>query len=165
MSMDAHQQPQQPDEKQPTTGGSVSVLSLKREIVSSSLWCRWLARQACAHHHTFMKALFTFIIGFGLVLTSFGGSTNETASAGQLITRTYKVGTETFVSHLKHLAPARPAESNQELLLRFFKQEHIVMQQPATVLLDEKKGKLLVRTTQSDQDKIAVLIQKIVSGS
>jgi hypothetical protein len=39
------------------------------------------------------------------------------------------------------------------------------MQQPATVLLDEKKGKLLVRTTQSDQDKIAVLIQKIVSGS
>lgn len=112
-----------------------------------------------------MKALFTFIIGFGLVLMSLGGSTNETASAGQLITRTYKVSTETFVSHLKHLAPARPAESNQELLLRFFKQEHIVMQQPATVLLDEKKGKLLVRTTQSDQDKIAVLIQKIVSGS
>ena len=110
-----------------------------------------------------MKPLFTFILGFGLVLTGLAGTTNEMAPAGDLITRRYNVNTQTFVSHLKHLAPARPSESDQDLLLRFFKQEHVEMEKPAAVLLDEKTGKLIIRAKRSDQDKVEALVARIVS--
>lgn len=85
------------------------------------------------------------------------------ASAGDLITRRYNVNTQTFVSHLKHLAPTRPSESDRDLLLRFFKQEHVEMEKPAAVLLDEKTGKLIIRAKRSDQDKVEALVARIVS--
>ena len=113
---------------------------------------------------TNMKTLLTLIIGFGLALTSFGGSTNQTTSADLLLSRTYKVSVDTFMSHLKHLLPPGPGESDTELLIHFFKQKHIKIKPPKSVFLDEKLNLLFVHATQADQDKIEKFVEEIASG-
>jgi len=111
-----------------------------------------------------MKALLTLLIGFSLVFISIGGQTNETttASGEQLWTRAYKVSADAFVRNLKKLATPKPGESAQDLFVRFLKEQHIDVQKPAAVFLDEKKGTLVVTTTQADQRRIETLIGKIV---
>jgi len=112
-----------------------------------------------------MKSLLVLLLGLSLVLPSFCGSTNETttASGAHLLTRSYKISPDAFVQNLKKLAPPKSGESNQQLLVRFFKENHIEILKPAAVFLDEKKERLLVRTTQTDMDQIESLIQKIMN--
>jgi phenylpropionate dioxygenase-like ring-hydroxylating dioxygenase large terminal subunit len=109
-----------------------------------------------------MKTLFTFAIGFGLALASLGGSTNQTTSADLLEMRTYKVSTDTFVAHLKHLLPPKAGESDTELLVRFFKQKHVEIKPPESIFLNEKMSLLFARATQADQKKIEHLVTEIV---
>jgi phenylpropionate dioxygenase-like ring-hydroxylating dioxygenase large terminal subunit len=109
-----------------------------------------------------MKALFMFIIGFGLVLTSFGDSTNQTTSADSLEMRSYKVSVDTFVAHLKHLLPPKAGESDTDLLVRFFQQKHVEIKPPESVFLIEQKGAIFARATKSDQKKIEHLVIEII---
>ncbi|MEI8291611.1 MAG: hypothetical protein WCH99_19255 [Verrucomicrobiota bacterium] len=110
-----------------------------------------------------MKKLYTLIIGLCLALTSLGGTTNATttASGEPLLMRTYKISADTFVRNLKQLAPSKSGESNQDLLVRFFKDKHIETEKPAAVFLDEKRDRLHVRMTKADQDKVELLIQEV----
>jgi hypothetical protein len=110
-----------------------------------------------------MKALFALIIGFGLVSTSFGGSSDQTTSP-ELYSRTYQVSADTFVAHLKHLLPPKPGETDTALLVRFFEQKHVEIKPPESIFLSEEKGLLFARATASDQDKIEKLVEKIVLG-
>ena len=124
-----------------------------------------------------MKTLLTFIIGFGLTLTSFGdltnrttgvmtgqttdGMTNQTISTDSLVMRTYKVNAETFVANLKYLMPPRPGESNTALLIRYFKQKHIEIKPAKSKFLNEKKNLLFALAPKEDQDKIKHVIIEI----
>ncbi len=110
-----------------------------------------------------MKTLLILIIGFGLILTSFADSTTAPAPA-LMFSRHYTISTETFVSHLKQLAPPKAGESDQELLLRYIEQQHIDLPVPSSIFLDEKGGRLFVRTTKPSQDKIEKLVVKIVNS-
>ena len=110
-----------------------------------------------------MKALFTLIIGVGLAFTSFGGSTDQTTSP-QLLARTYKVSTDTFMAHLKHLLPSNAGETDTALLVRFFKQKGVEIKPPEAVFWNDKKGLVFVRATASDQSKVEKLVEKIVLG-
>ena len=112
-----------------------------------------------------MKALLTIIVGFGLVLTSLGDPAEETTPAPQLYTRTYNLNPETFVRNLKQLAPPKSEESNQALLARFLKENNVEMgkQRHTSVFWDENKGKLRVRATKVEMDKIEILIHQIVN--
>jgi len=111
-----------------------------------------------------MKALFTLVIGFGLVCASFGGSTDQATSPELLFSRTYKVSADTFVAHLKHLLPPKSGETDTELLVRFFKQKDVEVKPPESIFLNEQMGMLFARATKSDQDKIEKLVEKIVLG-
>ena len=110
-----------------------------------------------------MKALFPLIIAVGLAFTSFGGSTDQTTSP-QLFSRVYHVSTNTFVPHLKHLLPPKAGETDTALVVRFFKQKHVEIKPPEAVFLNEEKGMLFVRATQTDQDEIEKLVEKIMVG-
>ena len=112
-----------------------------------------------------MKALLILLLGFGLVLPGLSGTTNEatTASAEPLVARTYKIRADAFVRNLKKLETPKSGESDQDLLVRFFREQRIEIQKPAAVFLDGKQGTLLVRTTQASQDQIENLIDKIVN--
>src|SRR5206468_3719911 len=112
-----------------------------------------------------MKTLLTLIIGFTLIFNSYGGAGNETTSApGEpLVNVSYHVSTETFVRNLKQLAPPKSGESNQDLLLRFLKENKVEIQKPAAVLLLEKKGRVLAHMTQADQHKIELLVMKVMN--
>jgi hypothetical protein len=112
------------------------------------------------------KALFTLIIGTNLILNSFTGESNAIthASAEPLDTRIYHVRTETFVQNLKRLAtPAKTNETNQELLLRFLKENKIELQKSEAVQLVEKKGIVVARLTSPDQSKLEDLVWKIIN--
>ena len=100
-----------------------------------------------------------------MAFTGFCGTTNETngvssAQTEKLATRTYKITTE-FEGNLKHLAGTKKGESNQEMLLRFFKESHIEIKPPEAVFLNEEKSLLFVRATLVNQDKIERLVMAI----
>jgi hypothetical protein len=110
-----------------------------------------------------MKTLLTFLFGFALVFPSIGAATNETATASteQLVTRFYRIETGTFVQRLKESTLPSSTESNQHLLVRLLKENHIELKKPAIVLLDEKRRVLSISTTEADQDRIErLLVQK-----
>ena len=118
-----------------------------------------------------MKTLLILIAGFGLAFASYAGTTNDTASAELLPMRSYEISSKTFASHLKHLVPPQSGESDQALLLRYFKQHQIELQEPSHVFLDEReiygkkgKGKLTIVAANDVQNKIFVQlhIDKIV---
>ena len=111
-----------------------------------------------------MKILLTLILGMGLALTSIGSPTNETATASgdRLLTRSYKLDSETFVKSLKQSAPPKSGESNQDLLVRFFKENRVETQRPTSIFLDEKANRLFVRATKVQQDRIQTLLEKVL---
>jgi len=117
-----------------------------------------------------MKALLTLTSAFSLVLASFAGSTNEptTASSDRLLVREYKIKSDTFVRSLKQLEvanPNDPGESNQALLVRYFKNKQVVVEKPGSVFLDEKGNRLIIRTTKVQQEKIQMLFEIILITS
>ena len=137
-----------------------------RPLPLPALWVARIAQLTLGIHYikNNMKALFTLVIGFGLVCASFGGSTDQATSPELLFSRTYKVSTDTFVAHLKHLLPPKSGETDTELLVRFFKQKDVEVKPPESVFLNEQMGMLFARATKSDQDKIEKLVEKIVLG-
>jgi hypothetical protein len=108
-----------------------------------------------------MKALLTLFLG--LLLPSLAGSTNETASASseRLLSRFYRIDPDTFVGNLKKSVSPESGESNQDLLVRLLKENHIQLKKPAAIVLDEKRSVLTVTTTRADHDRIErLLVQK-----
>ena len=105
-----------------------------------------------------MKTFLTLALITGLAFTGGCGKTNQANSAVQnqqesLSSRTYTIAAE-FEGNLKHLAGTKEGESNQEMLLRFFKESHIEIKPPEAVFLKEEKNLLFVHATSADQDKI-----------
>jgi hypothetical protein len=112
-----------------------------------------------------MKTLFAISLIVGMAFIGFCGTTNETNGASfaqteKLSTRTYKITAE-FEGNLKHLAGAKKGESNQEMLLRFFKESHIEIKPPEAVFLNEEKSLLFVHATLANQDKIERVVMAI----
>jgi len=115
------------------------------------------------HSTPALKTLLTFLFGFALVFPSIGGATNETATASSehLVARFYRIEADTFVRRLKESTPPNSTESNQHLLVRFLKENHVELKKPAFVFLDEKRSILQISTTEADQDRIErLLVQK-----
>ena len=66
---------------------------------------------------------------------------------------------------LKELAGANPNnldESNQALLVRYFKNNQVVVEKPGSVLLDEKGNRLVIRTTKTQHEEIRKLFELIL---
>jgi hypothetical protein len=112
-----------------------------------------------------MKTLFAIALIVGMAFTGFCGTTNETngvssAQTEKLAARTYKITTE-FEGNLKHLAGTKKGESNQEMLLRFCKQNGVEIKSPESVFLNEKNGMLFAKATKSHQHKIEQIVVAI----
>ena len=122
----------------------------------------WLSFWSLGIHYITknMKVLFTLIVSFGLAFASFADSPDKTASS-QLLSRSYKVNTETFLVHLKQRMPPNPKETDTELLLRYFKREHVEIKPPESIFWNEKLSRIFARATKPDQDKIQQLIIEI----
>jgi|ERR1035437_617676 hypothetical protein len=127
-----------------------------------------------------MKTLLTAItisIGFvvasiggtpsvGIVDASIGSSTNQSADIDpKLSTRTYGITPDTFYSSLKHQIAPKDGESDIKLLRRYFQEHHIDLSSPKTqVFVSEKLGKLFVKVTPADQDKVEQLVIHIINS-
>jgi hypothetical protein len=107
-----------------------------------------------------MKALLTFIIGFGIAVISLGGDTNGPYELSPLPTKIYHISGEKFMPRLKQFVTPETKESDQDLLLRYFKDQHIEMQKPAFLDLILKADCLVVHSTAADQEKISHLLSK-----
>jgi hypothetical protein len=111
-----------------------------------------------------MKTLITFIIGTGLIVSSFADSAATSAKPPPMYTHVYKLDYGTFVSHLRQLVPPRVGESNEELLLRFAKEQHIKLPKPSSIVLNEKQGWLKVTMPRAVRAKVDKLVQHVVEG-
>ena len=98
-----------------------------------------------------------------MAFTSFGDPTNH-APAVALVVRSYKVKTDAFVAHLMHFLPPKAGETDTQLLIRFFKGQGVEIKPPESVYLVAQKDLVIARATQSNQDKIEKLVEKIVLG-
>ena len=89
-------------------------------------------------------------------------------SAGQgqapMFTQSYSIDAKAFVANLRRIATPKERESNQELLLRFFKENNVAMDPPAALLVDENGNRLLIRAPESEKARIQTLFQKIQRG-
>jgi hypothetical protein len=113
-----------------------------------------------------MKKFIAFVFVLGIAFMSFADSTNVTAqsSAEHLISRYYKIDdAPSFFNNLKELESPKQAESNQDLVIRFFKDNNIKLEKPAAVFWNEGKNRLYVRVTESDQNKVEALVEKIIN--
>jgi len=107
-----------------------------------------------------MKILLTVIMGFGLIFSSFADQTNGTATAEpSLYTRVF-LFTPSSVSRLQLLLPPKAGESNQELLLRYFKTQHGEIKKPATLVFEEQNKRLMIHATPDALNKIEDLLSK-----
>jgi hypothetical protein len=97
------------------------------------------------------------------LLRQFDLTNSPTPFVGPLVTRVYNIDTETFIRNLKQTAPRKTGESNQDLLLRFFKDNRVEIHKPSVLFLDEKEQRLIVRTTEAQKDKINDLIHRIMN--
>ena len=86
------------------------------------------------------------------------------ARPADLFTQSYKINTATFVGNLKRMAGKKPGESNQQAALRFFHENNLVLGSQETVLLDEIGSRLLVRSNESERQKIQALFERIEKG-
>ena len=112
-----------------------------------------------------MKTLF-IIMSFAFVSVGTSQTTNAPDSsqtqAVPLIERSYKA--EGFIDKVRQLMTPKSGESDFQLLVRFFKQNKIEIQQPEAMFLEGKFHMLFIRATQADQDKIEALITKVQDG-
>ncbi|HEX5222046.1 MAG TPA: hypothetical protein VFZ59_20960, partial [Verrucomicrobiae bacterium] len=69
----------------------------------------------------------------------------------------------TFLPKLQKALPPMPGESNQDLLVRYFKENKLELQTPATMFWDERKDKLLVRAPPADQERIRILFVALLN--
>jgi hypothetical protein len=107
-----------------------------------------------------MKTLLTVIMGFGLICSSLGDQTNDTAAAEpSLYTRVF-LFTPSSVSRLQLLLPPKAGESNQELLLRYFNTQHVEIKKPATLMFEEKNNRLMIHATPDALNKIEDILSK-----
>ena len=112
-----------------------------------------------------MKAFLSTVLIVGLAFTGGCGKNNKANSAVQnqqkpLFSRTYKITAE-FEDNLKRLAGTKKGESNQEMLVRFFKESHIEIKPPEAVFLIEDKNLLFVHATLANQNKIERVVVAI----
>jgi hypothetical protein len=103
-----------------------------------------------------LKTFFTIIIVAGLARACFGDPTSP------FVERTYHVSYPVFVARLKHLLPPKPERNSTDLLIYYLHQNGVEIQPPAHVYLGEYPGEVMAIATQSDQEKIAGLIENIV---
>ena len=115
-----------------------------------------------------MKTLIQLVVGLALIslLTAGCGGGKGEAGSGQgqpesLFSCSYKISPGNFVRNLKALTAPAAGESNQQLLLRFFKENNVAIEPPAAVLLDEMGNRLLVRVPETEKEKVEALVGKI----
>lgn len=110
-----------------------------------------------------MKKLLTIIIGLGLICVGFSETTNapssSTSQSTHLSTRIYKA--ETFFTNLKKQMPPQQGETDQQLVLRYFKLNQIEIEKTGAVYVNDRKRELYVRTSPATQDKVETLIAKV----
>ncbi len=119
-----------------------------------------------------MKTLLTVAVSLGLLCTAGLGckkQNNETADASQaqgvsLFSRSYPINSATFAANLRRVAAPKGRESNQDMMVRFFKENGITVDPPAAVLLDEGGNRLLVRAPESEKEKVQALFERIQKG-
>jgi hypothetical protein len=122
-----------------------------------------------------MKTLLAIALSVGLPFAGFCGTTNETNNAAQtqpeqLLTRTYvfahsyKIDKETFVKNLTHLAGFKDGESEYYMLLRFFRQNGVAMEEPTRCSWSQNYG-LYFQATQTDLNKIEKLMLAIQNNA
>lgn len=119
-----------------------------------------------------MKTILTVAISLGLLFTGAVGCkkhNNEAADTSQaqgvsMFSRSYPITTATFVAKLRQIAAPKGRESNQDLMIRFFKENGITIDPPAAVLLDEGGNRLLVRAPESEKEKVQALFERIQNG-
>lgn len=117
-----------------------------------------------------MKTAIALMLSVGLLFAAGTGckkSQNdgqaETGQANQF-TQSYKIEPKNFNANLRRLAPPKPGESSQALVLRFFVDNGVVMEPPSAVMLDEIGNRLLVRAAESERKKIQALFERIEKG-
>lgn len=112
-----------------------------------------------------VKKFIAFVVVLGTAYMSFADSTNVTAqsSTEHLLQRAYKIDAVKFVSNLKELESPKQTESDQDLLMRFLRGNGVKLEKPTSVFLIEEKDRLFVRATESNQNKIEVLVEKIIN--
>jgi hypothetical protein len=106
--------------------------------------------------------LFMALVYGALAANAQVGGTNK-EPAGNLTTRFYHIP-ETFMSHLKVLEPPKAGESSQQLFMRLLTEQHIEIQKPATLFLDEQGRRLFVCADQTTQAKIQKVYNDILAG-
>lgn len=110
-----------------------------------------------------MKALFAITLTVGLAFTGISGTTNGTDNVPQtqpesLVSRHYAIN-QTFWDNLKHLAGVKEGEDNLQMLIRYFKQNGIEIQNPEAMFFDREN--LFVRATAANQNQIERLVVAI----
>jgi hypothetical protein len=107
-----------------------------------------------------MKTFFTIIIGVGLICSSHAAQTNEPPTVtSSFFTRVLRLDSSDL-SRMRLQVPPENGETSQDYILRYFKTQHIEFQSPAYLKFDEARGKLMIKTTEVDFDKIERLVSK-----
>lgn len=107
-----------------------------------------------------MKTLLTLIIGIGLFCSSLAVQASDSSAATSLITRALHVDSK-VLNQVRSLGKAKPDETSQDLLLRYFKTQKLEFKKPAYLKFEDKSGKLTVHATAEDLDKVERLISKL----
>ena len=76
-----------------------------------------------------------------------------------LVTRALALDS-TVLSQMRSQLPPKAGEASQDYLLRYFKTQQIEFTPPATLMFDETSGRLTVRATVNDLNKIERLVFK-----
>jgi hypothetical protein len=103
----------------------------------------------------------------GIIDAGKNGSTNQPADIGTAMPlRGYKIPFDTFFISLKKKIAPKDGESDKELLVRYFKEQHIdFYSHPGfAMFLNDRKGMLYVRATPTEHDKIEHLISDIINS-
>jgi type II secretory pathway component HofQ len=111
-----------------------------------------------------MKTLFTVLsASVVLGLTAVAEPTNNQSQGPlQLARRIFKIAPDAFFISVKHRIAPKHGENDEQILVRFFKEQRIDLEShKAVVVLDEKRGMLIIRAPAEDLDRVEALIAKI----
>jgi hypothetical protein len=107
-----------------------------------------------------MKTLLMLFVGISLICSNHAAQTNEPSSvAAPMFTRALHLDSAVF-SQMRLQVPPNTAETSQDYLLRYFRTQRIELKSPALLKFDEASGRLTVKTTEADLDKIERLVFK-----
>ena len=92
--------------------------------------------------------------------TNINSSNQEFFEMSPAPTKIYQIKGEKFMPHLKQLIIPKTGESDENLVLRYFKEQHIEMKWTAKLYWIPEPEVLVVHATAEDQAKIKRLLSK-----